>query len=280
MVRPTAGAPIEVIASINGNSWNFIIESYGDDRAFGNRSFSISGRSPSSALAAPYSNPVSYSEDTSSSAAAIAADILSLTPYTSNFLLTDWIIPANAYSVQNKTPMQQLLTIANAAGGVVHSSMDTDIISLVPRYTFAPWAWGTETVEAALPTWASRRTRYQSLPQYNGVYVSGQNQGVSVQVKRNGTDGSSQPQMVTDALVTATEAGLQLGTKILSDSGIRSIEAIEAPLLDDPGLLTPGMFIEVYDPAGNWKGQVIRTRINAQRPTVTQSLSILRYLGT
>jgi hypothetical protein len=40
------------------------------------------------------------------------------------------------------------------------------------------------------------------------------------------------------------------------------------------------MLIEVADPADNRRGQVIRTSFSAQRPTVTQSIDVVKYHGT
>lgn len=280
MVRPSGGAPVEVEAEINGYLWRFVVEEYGHDRSFGRRGYSISGRSLSAYLAAPYSAPANVLETATRTAAQLADEALLYTGFTAELSIDDWLVTGGAYSLQNATPMQQLLTLAEAAGGVVHSDPRDTVIRLVPWYPALPWEWGAVTVDAALPTWQERRTSYQASTQYSGVYVSGQAKGVTCLVKRTGTDGSRQPQMATNALITATEPGLALGKKILADSGPRSIETIGAPLLQNPGLLTPGMIIEVADPAGNWRGMVIRTSITAQRPTVTQSIDVLRYYGT
>lgn len=280
LVRPSGGAPVEVEASINGNVWRFIIESYGDSRSFGKKEYTITGRSPSSLLAGPYVASESFIEGSQRQAVQLAEDALVNSGFTANWELTDWLVPANAYSVIDKTTMQQLLGIAQSVGGVVHSDMASTTISLLPWYSSMPWEWGGAIVDAVLPTFSSRSTQYEAKPQYSGVYVSGQTQGVLCLIKRTGTDGSAQPQMVTDPLITATEAGIQRGKRILADSGRRSVESIDAPLLDDPGLLTPGMLIDVIDSSETWRGQVIRTSISARRPTVTQSLSILRYHGT
>lgn len=280
LVRPTGGAPVEVEASINGNSWRFVIESYGNDRSYGQWGYSIQGRSLSAYLAQPYSAPGSLLQPGQRSAAQLADEALTDSGFTADWQLTDWLVPGGVYSVTNQTPMQQLLTIAAAAGGVVHSDPSANIISLLPWYKHLPWEWGAVAVDAILPTFKERRTSYQPQPLYTGVYTSGQAQGVMCFVRRTGTDGSAQPQMVTDPLITATEAGLQRGKRILADSGARSVESLTAPLFDDPGLLTPGMLIEVIDSGSSWRGLVTRCSIAAQRPTVTQSLDVLRYHGT
>lgn len=280
LVRPSGGAPVEVEANINGNVFRFVVESYGDDRAYGKYAYSIQGRSVGALLAAPYSAPQSILHSSQLTAAQIVTAALEYTGFTQDWQLTDWLVPGNTYSVTNKTTMQQLLTVAQAAGGVVHTHPSTKTVSLLPWYKHMPWEWGAVGVDATLPTFKTRNTSYQAQPQYNGIYTSGQSAGVTCFVRRSGTDGSNQPQMVTDPLITATEAGLQRGKRILADSGPRSVENITAPLLDDPGMLTPGMLIDVVDGPTTWRGQVTSTQLNAQRPTVTQSLSVLRYHGT
>ena len=280
LVRPSGGAPVKVEATINGNVWRFVIESYGHDRAYGSRGYSITGRSLSAYLADPYSLPASLLQASQMTAAQLADEALSGSGFSSNWQLTDWLVPAGVYSVSNQTPMQQLLTIAAAAGGTVQSAMSATTISLLPWYASMPWEWGAAAVEATLPSYQTKRTSYEARPQYSGVYVSGQAQGVMCFVKRTGTDGSNQPQMVTDSLITKTEAGLARGKRILADSGPRSIENIAAPLFDDPGLLKPGLLIDVVDGGSTWRGMVIGCQISAKRPTVTQTLNVLRYHGS
>ena len=280
LVRPSAGAPVEVEAVVNGNTWRFVIESYGHDRAYGSRGYSITGRSLSAYLADPYSLPVSLLQAGQLTAAQLADEALSGTGFSSDWQLDDWIVPGGVYSVANQTPMQQLLTIASAAGGTVQSALSATTISLLPWYAVLPWEWGAATVEATLPSFKTKHTSYEARTQYSGVYVSGRSQGVTCLVKRSGTDGSDQPQMRTDALITATEAGLARGKRILADSGPRSVETIAAPLFDDPGLLKPGMLIDVVDGGSTWRGMVTSCRIVAERPTVTQTINVLRYHGS
>lgn len=280
LVRPSAGAPVEVEANINSNIFRFVVESYGEDRAYAKHAYSLQGRSVGALLAAPYSAPQSVLHSSQLTAAQIGTAALEYTGFSQDWQLTDWLIPGNTYSITNKTTMQQLLTVVQAAGGVVHTHPSTKTVSLLPWYKHMPWEWGAVVVDAILSTFESRNTSYEAKPQYNGAYTSGQSAGVTCFVRRSGTDGSDQPQMVTDPLITATEAGLQRGKRILADSGPRSMENITAPLLDDPGMLTPGMLIDVVDGATTWRGQVTSTQLSAQRPAVTQSLSVLRYHGT
>jgi|GEM_PF-2787045 len=275
-----SGSPVEVEATINGNKWRFIIEDYGESRAFGQRTYSISGRSPSAQLAAPYVRPKSYVQSSQRQAVQLAEEAILNTGFTVDWQLNDWLVPANVYSVTDKTPIQELVTIAAAAGGIVQSAPNTTIISLLPRYATLPWDWGGAIIDASLPSYQNKGVTHNSQVQYNGVYVSGQNQGVSCLIKRTGTDGSEQPQMVTDPLITDVYAAQQLGAKILADSGTREIVNIQAPLFDNPGLLIPGMLISVTDLGVTWRGQVQSVAVSSQRPGVYQDISVMKYLGS
>lgn len=285
LVRPVQGSPVEVEATINGNVFRFIVETYGENGQFAQHGYSITGRSLSAYLAAPYSLPTSLLQASERTAAQLAAEAIDGSGFTAVMSLTDWIVPANAYSVTNKTPMQQLLTIAAAAGGVVQSDPAAQTVILMPWYKYLPWTWADRTPDFTLPTYKTKSTSYQATPPYTGVYTSGQTQGVICLVKRSGTDGSDQPQMVTDPLITATEAGLQRGQRILADSGHRASVSLTAPLFDDPGLLTPGLLIDVVDSDETWRGMITSCRITASRGAkgaivIRQVNDVLRYYGS
>jgi hypothetical protein len=280
LVQPTGGAPVEVLAAINGNQWRFIVEEWGSERQFGQRGYSLSGRSVSALLAAPYTLPRDRVQAALSSASQIAEDELAGSGFSLGWQLPDWVVPGGAYSVQGKTIIESLAYLGAAAGGTLQSDPEATTVSLLPWYPSMPWSWGAVSVDAVVPTWQGRRTAYRPAPQYNGVYVSGVNQGVTCLVKRTGSDGSSQPAMQTHPLITATEPGLAWGSKVLADSGPRSIETLSLPMFSDPGLISPGKLVEVVDSSGNWRGLVTGCAVSARRPTVTQTLTLLRYLGS
>jgi len=279
LVTPVGGVPVEILVTINGNTWKFVVEDFGETRSFGQRNYAITGKSTSAYLAEPYAAPVSSHQAYTINAAQVAEEVVANTGFTIDWQLADWLIPANVYSVSQQTPMQQLITIANAAGGVVQSAQNTAVVSMLPWYKTVPWGWGGVTVDAILPTFQERSTSYKQQTLYNGVYVGGANDGLTVLITRSGSNGASQPQMVTDPLITAPEVGLARGSKILADSGTRSIESISVPLLDNPGALKPGWIIDVVEDGVPWRGMVVSTTIAAQRPTVHQSLEVLRYYG-
>jgi hypothetical protein len=281
LVRPSGGAPVEVEATINGLSWRFAIEEYGEEIRWGQRAYTATGRSLSAYLADPYSAPRDLIQTQQRTAQQLAEDELTDTGFTIAWSLPEWLIPGGVWSYQGQTPIQAIAQIAAAAGGVVQSHPSSQQLLIQPRYPVLPWNWGGVAIDAVVPSAMidSRRGRFEPRPAYTGVYCRGQQQGVTCFVRRSGTDGSRLAGQQVHPLITATEPGLALGKKILADSGARSIETLNLPLLDNPGLLVPGSIIETQD-TETWRGQVIRTNITAARPTVNQTIDVLRYHGS
>lgn len=281
LVRPAGGAPVEVEAAVNGLLWRFVIEEYGEEARFGQRAYTAVGRSLSAYLAAPYSAPGERLQTQHRTAQQLAEEELTDTGFTLVWGLPSWLVPGGVWSYANQTPIQAIAQIAAAAGGTVQSHPRLTQLLVQPWYSAPPWNWGAVAVGAIIPDSLidSRRGRYEPRTAYTGVYCRGQQQGVTCFVRRAGSDGSRLAPQQVHSLITATEPGLAQGRHILADSGPRSLETLALPLLDNPGLLAPGALVAVQG-AENWRGQVIRTHIAAQRPAVWQTLDVLRYHGS
>ena len=101
---------------------------------------------------------------------------------------------------------------------------------------------------------------------YNAVYVSGTNAGVAVNVKRSGTNGDNPAPDILEDWLTETQVNTERGRNELAKGGHQSITAIELPLTDSntaPGLIEPGMLVEVQDITGDWQGLCLATSISA-----------------
>lgn len=101
---------------------------------------------------------------------------------------------------------------------------------------------------------------------YNAVYVSGTNAGVSVNVKRAGTNGDNPATDILEDWLTETQVNTERGRNELAKGGNQSVTTIELPLTDSntaPGLIEPGMFVEVQDITGDWQGLCLATSISA-----------------
>jgi hypothetical protein len=305
LVEPSATGPIEVEASINGNTWVFWVEDIDVRREFGTTTISIRGRSRAAWLTEPYAPKRSFTPTAPITARQLAENELSRaslgadagldsnTGFTLDWNLVDWLIPAGAVSFDNQSPIAVINRIAEIAGGFVqaHPALKKLVAnSRVPRTAsgdlLPPWMWNTQdttnVLAATLPLQALRtlNIRSQDKPAHNAVYVSGERAGVTAFVKRSGTAGESQAPMVIDALVTHADAARARGTTVLAQTGRQAVVSIEMPLWPTLGVLPVGKLIEVASSSESWRAQVQGVGISAQWQdtlTVRQTLELVRH---
>jgi hypothetical protein len=288
LVRSLDGSPVPVEAEINGWKWVIMVEDSDGARQFPKGSWNVSGRSLSAELSAPYAPVKTYTEGAERLSQQLAAAELEYTDWTFDWEIEDWIVPAGVFSVTHQTPMETILSIVRAAGGELSTHRTDKVLRAISRYPISPWNWASATPvislhESVIITLGWRRERR---PGYNGVYVSGSTVGgVNVFVKRTGTEGDAQAQMIVDPLITAVEAGRERGRVALSRAGRWSGERLSLPLMsgtDLPGLLACGDLIEVQEGGGTWRGQVSDVTVTANRQNglkVYQNIEVERYHG-
>lgn len=275
----------------NGNLWRFILDGCDDSASFGESSLTIKGKSRAMLLATPYSQQRGFKYDTAMSARQIAEDELNRGGAPSGFTLdwqlagvNGWDIPANAYSYSNKTPINSLQWIAEAAGGFINAHMSDDIIHVLANYPIPSWEWSDQTPLLTLPMSliTSRSRGRVNKPIYNGVTLYGENDGgIGALVKRTGTSGGYQPPMVTSDLMTDTAAAISRGKMILSDTGDIGNIGISMPLHSDFGVLKPSTLIGIND-GESWIGMVrgttITGRLSSNRALeIDQSIDVERH---
>lgn len=282
---------IGVDFTCNGNLWRFILDDCSDSVSFGESSLTIKGKSRAMLLASPYSAQRGFKYDTAMSARQIAEDELNRFGVPSGFALdwqlvgvNGWQIPANTYSYTNKTPINSLQWIAEAAGGFINSHMSEDVIHVLANYPVPSWEWAEQTPLLTLPMSliTSRSRGRVNKPTYNGVTLYGENEGgIGALIKRTGTSGGYQPPMVTSDLMTDTAAAISRGKAILSDTGDIGNIGISMPLVSDVGVLKPSTLIGVND-GESWVGMVrgttITGRLSSNRALeIDQSIDVERH---
>ena len=282
---------IGVEFTCNGNLWRFILDSCDDSISFGESSLTIKGKSRAMLLAHPYSTQRGFKFATAMSARQIAEAELNRNGVPSGFALdwqlagvNGWNVPANTYSYSNKTPINSLQWIAEAAGGFINADMSADILHVLAHYPTPSWEWAAQTPSINLPMSliTSRSINRVNKPSYNGVTIYGENDnGIGALIKRTGTSGGYQPPMVTSDLMTAQAAAISRGKMILSDTGDMGNIGISMPLHSDFGVLKPSTLIGVND-GEQWVGMVRGTSISGklggnQSLEVEQTLDIERH---
>lgn len=248
------GVPVEVEASINGTVIRALVESVSRQRTFTDASLSISGRGKTSLLAGGYAGILSLINDQDRTAQQLCGDLLLDNgvpmPWTVDWQLTDWLVPAGAF-VHQGDRISGLVSIAEAAGGFLRPHNSLAAVSILPRYATAPWNWAGVTPDFVLPSDVTSRESMEWIerPTFSRVFVSGEDQGVLGQVTRSGTAGDLLAPMVTHPLITHADAARQRGIAELAKGGRIVKLGLRLPVLADTGVLLPGHMVQ-YDDAG------------------------------
>lgn len=253
-VRPGASGPVEVELSVNGYQWRFIIESYSENKQFANTTVAVQGRSVTALLDAPYAPVRSYTEISSSYARTLAENELSRNGEVSTFALNwqlidelGWMVPANVFNYANLTPVAAIKTIAESVGGYVNSDPVAQTLHIQPEYSFPVWQITSQTPNKTInyDFVMSESLKWSAKPEYDKVFVSGENNGVLAPVFKSGTAGSNEAPMVVHQLITDGAAARQRGIVELSRGGKQADITIELPLITDVGLCLPSEIIDL-----------------------------------
>lgn len=293
LVEGTDAAPVEVDVIINGYTWRVLIDSWSLQQAAVSTTGTISGRSLSAYLSAPYATPRNFTETAQKLMVQLAEQELPV-GWTLQWNAVDWLVPANAWSYQNLAPMNAIARLAEAAGGFVSTNRNTQQIIVNPRYPAAPWNWEAQAPAIELPKDVLFQRSSQKTPGtgVNGVWVHGDVGGVLAHVRRNGSAGEILAPNVVDGLITHVDAARERGIGALAATTRQSVERYDMPLASIMGgLRTPGELIAIGEGDApfvkDFTGLIKSVGITAaaQRSgggaalTVRQSLSIERYFA-
>ena len=282
---------IEVELLVNGQAWRFILDACDDNTQFNSSSLSIKGKSRASRLAYPFAQHRGYKYTAPMTARQIANDELNRASIPSGFTLDwqlvselGWDVPANTYSYSNRTPINSLQWIAEAAGGFINSHPSDDIIRVLSNYPIPSWEWAEQAPSIIIPEQliTSRSRKRVQKSRYNGVMVSGEREGsISALVKRNGTSGGYTPNQVVSDLIADAAVARHRGQCVLSDTGDIGNIGLSLPMHSAIGLLTPSTLIRVND-GGSWVGMVRGTSISGrlgsnQSLQIEQSIDVERH---
>lgn len=282
LLAPVDGLPVQLRLTINGIAFVFLVESRQRKREFGRRAVQVAGRSVTALLGSPWQREATHSAAVARTAQQLAADALDLTGVDLDWGLTDWLVPAGAWSHRG-TPLAAVMAIAQAAGGHVLSHRSAPTLQVRHPYPTAPWAWGAGAadVELAPDVLIVEGAEERGGSDINAVYVSGTTAGVLGRVLRAGTAGDKLAPMVTDALITHVDAARQRGLAILGAAGAKQDVTLDLPVLTgsgaDPGIVDVGRLVQVNDPVP-WRARVRAVNVTAAMPVVRQSVRLERHL--
>ncbi len=295
LIKPQGGTLIDVEIAVNGWKWICRVEGWHESAAFGRRSWTVTGRSPSAELGDPYCTRQSYVSTVATQGSQFVTDILQYSGWShswaaSDYLdpLTGWLIPAGAFTYQDQTKIGAIQQLAAAVGAIIQTPPDTvttPTLTIKPRFPVSPWQWVGVTPEVGIidAQFEEVGRNWMPAPLYNAVVVAGVNYGKIVSVKRTGTAGDKQAPTFTSDLICTDGAGRESGRIIMGRSGNWIKHTIRLfslyPDGTPPGLLVPGTMIAVQEGATTWNGQVTGTTIAASNVSreVRQTIEVEEY---
>lgn len=282
LCAPVADLPPLLAVLIDGVEVRFMAEQRRREQAFGRTRVTVSGRSTTALVGAPWRAATTRAAAADRTAQQLALEALDLLGVNLAWEITDWLVPGGVWSHQG-TPLGAVQAIAEAAGAAVLSHRTDATLIVRHPYPVAPWGWAAappdvEIAPDALVTVSSAEEGGQAL---TGVYVTGTSAGVVGFVKRTGTAGDALAPMVTNPLITHADAARQRGLAILGATGRKRGVQIEMPLLTgsgQPGLLEPGQLVRV-SATTPWTARVRGVRLSAALPRVRQAVTLEQHLS-
>ena len=242
-----------------------------DQRRFGANQLTISGRSPSALLAAPFAPRRTFTQGGDArDASQLAGDELDGTGWTLVWDAVDWLLPGGTFTYADLAPIDAISRLADVIGASVSSAPVDRELRVAPTYADSPWAWDAATPYAILPAniLASGDGSWSGGTNANGVFVRSENDAVAALVRITGTDGSAQLPMVVDRLLVTADAVRERGRSDIAGAGVIKQETRTIPLFPspaDPGLILPGKLLEIQDTDETWRGLVRSVRITASK---------------
>ncbi|MGP1834308.1 hypothetical protein ACTTBA_14620 [Shewanella frigidimarina] len=272
---------------INGYEFFTLVEQTSISKVFGNETYRGRGRSRSAELATPYVLPISYTNATSRSLAGLLTDMLQFTGWTIALNgIVDFNVPAGAFSVGNKSPIDAVQEAAAQLGCMLLSNDETKALTVVPRWPTVPWLMDGVTpdltVHDAVITSYSESKEIGT--ECNVVWLRGEQQGISAKVKRAGTAGNIAADDISAQLIVDNQAARTAGTNALADTGNKLNINMSLPIMADLPPATPGMLIGIREGVAVFKGTCDSVTISASVSgtgdiDVEQTITVVRHVA-
>ena len=270
--------------SINGYDFYLLCESPSESKAFGKTSYSATGRGRLATLASPNRKAINYVNIVARSFIGLMADIVANTGWTVASKISDYPVPANAFSYAAKTPAEAINMMANSIGAMLDVNDETQTITVIPQWPVVPWNTASAIPDVILHDGVilEFNERIDIRPDANAVFVRGEQQGVAAKVKRFGTAGDNFAGDIVDKLITDNQAARMRATAELANAGNKVQNSIRAKVMADLPPMRPGMLIGVRKGAEVFKSVCESFSISGSvnestgMVTVNQTVTLLR----
>jgi len=277
-LEPVNGQPVILRVMVNGTEHHMLLENRSRSRRFAEITYTLSGRSQSALLDAPYSPTRSFTQENERTARQLCqAELDRVNSSTKlQWELIDelsWIVPAGSLSYSNMTPIAVIKMIAESAGGFVYSEKGSDTITIKPKYkkTF----WDSITVEEydrlipeSLVT--EQSTDYEPYPDYNGITLTNDRSGLSGQIKRTGTAGDTLLETANSPLFTVESMG-SYGKSALAKAGMVETHNLVMPIGPDVSECAPGDLVAFN---AEWWGIIDGVNVSFNHAVINQSIKV------
>ena len=292
-LMPVARQPQRLRFVVNGLEWVMLVETLQERTVFGQRRAMLGGRSVTALLGDPYASITDRLSTVANTAQQHALDALQFSGVTLDWDVTDWLVPAGAWS-HSGTPLEAVQAIAQGIGGFINSHRT--LPELIVRHPYptlpggipgGPWNWegaaGSFAADVELAPEAIRERSVERMdgPDVDGVWVSGTVAGgVERHVRRAGTLGAKLAPMSANPLITAEAAASQLGYSIIGLAGSKHKVSLTLPVRTgpaEPGVLEVGQLVQVNDLVP-WRGRVRGVNVTFTAPRLIQTVTLERHL--
>lgn len=279
-LEPINGQPVILKIMVNGHEHHMLLENRTRSRNFGNITYTLSGRSQTALLDAPYAPLRSFLQENERTSVQLAQAELDrvFSDTVLNWQLIDdlgWIVANNSLSYSNLAPIAAIKLIAESGGGFIYSEKGSNTLSIKPLYkkTF----WDTFTVDDydrlvpdSLVT--SQSTDYELYPDYNGITLTNDRTGKQGQVKRTGTAADVLLPPENNPLFDVVSMGA-FGKAKLAKAGMVETHTLTMPISAEVGECAPG---EVLAFSAEWWGIVESVNVSFSHAKVNQTVKVER----
>ena len=277
MVEPTANGPVELAAFVNGTEFRVLAEEISSERVFLSKQIRVAGRGANARLDSPFAPQQIFTNTAMRTTEQLMGDVLTINGvplgYSVDYRLTPWVVPAGGF-VHLGTYISALTAIANAGGGYLRPHPSLQKFDVLHRYPTAPWEPVTPGIILPAAVTTRESITWVEKPDYNRVFVSGQDTGVLGDVRRQGTAFDKAAPMVVDALITDAAAARQKGLEVLGNTGRQYEVGLRLPVLAQTGVIQPGVYVQYVDGAITRTGIVRSTQVEVGEIDVYQTIGV------
>lgn len=279
-LEPIAGQPVILKIMVNGFEHHMMLENRSRSRRFTQETYSLSGRSQTALLDAPYAPTRSFLQENERTARQLCQ--AELDRVNSNIQLNwqlidelSWILPINSLSYSNLTPIAAIKLIVESAGGFIYSEKNSNTLTIKAKYKKTFWdPIAIADYDRLIPISLTKdqSTDYELYPDYNGITLSNDQTGLTGQVKRTGTSADILLETVNSPLFTVESMGA-FGKAQLAKAGMVETHSLVMPISAEVGECAPGELIAFN---AEWWGIGDGVSVSFTHAVVNQTVKVER----